>query len=111
MYHRYWQRLTNNATCPAYFLWYGFSMTAEVPRGRGRPPTGVTPKRNIRLGEVWERGEELAALLGITMTAYVEDALRRANERVGRQLARRGDRPSSDPPEPGPAPRTGRRTR
>ncbi|HKT03495.1 MAG TPA: hypothetical protein VJT31_28540 [Rugosimonospora sp.] len=65
-------------------------MTTEVPRrGRGRPRSGVTPKRNVRIGEIWTQGEELAALLGTTMTAYVEDALRRANKRVERELGRR----------------------
>ncbi len=66
-------------------------MTTEARRRRGRPATGITPKRNVRIGEVWEHGEELAAQLGMTMTAYVEDALRRANERVRRQLARRAN--------------------
>jgi hypothetical protein len=58
------------------------------PRRRGRPRTGVTRKRNVRIGVVWTRGEELAAQLGVSMTAYVEDAIRRANARVERQLRR-----------------------
>jgi len=56
-------------------------MTEETTRRRGRPATGVTPKRNVRIGEVWARGEMLAAQLGVSMTAYVEEALRRENAR------------------------------
>ena len=64
-------------------------MTEEsAPKRRGRPRTGETPKRNVRIGETWTRGEELAAQLGITMTAYVEDALRRQNAKVERDLRR-----------------------
>lgn len=58
----------------------------QQPRRRGRPATGQTPKRNVRIGDVWDQGERLAAALGVSMTAYVEEALRRENARVGRQL-------------------------
>lgn len=62
---------------------------AEIPpRRRGRPATGVTPKRNVRMGETWTRGEELAGQLGLSMTAYVEQALSEKNARVERQLKR-----------------------
>ncbi|GGN86428.1 hypothetical protein GCM10010112_68010 [Actinoplanes lobatus] len=58
----------------------------EQPRRRGRPATGVTPKRNVRIGETWEQGEGLAARQRLTMTAYVEEALRRHNAYVDRLL-------------------------
>ena len=63
-------------------------MEESAPRRRGRPATGVTPKRNIRMGATWERGEELAAELGVSMTAYVEEALKRHNAKVERDLRR-----------------------
>jgi hypothetical protein len=69
----------------------------EQERKRGRPRTGVTPKRNVRLGAVWAEGERLAARLGLTMTAYVEAALRRENARIERQL-RKGDAPNPGQP-------------
>lgn len=50
--------------------------TTARPR-RGRPPTGVTPKRNIRIGPVWDQAAEIASARGETMTAVVEAALRR----------------------------------
>ena len=65
-----------------------FGMEAEK-RPRGRPATGVTPKRNIRVGATWDRGEELAKELGLNMTAYVEQALTRENARVERELRRK----------------------
>lgn len=66
-------------------------MTEESsPRRRGRPATGITPKRNVRIGDTWTRGEELAQQLGVSMTAYVEEALKRHNAKVERDL-RRGD--------------------
>lgn len=68
----------------------------EHPRRRGRPATGQTPKRNVRIGVPWDRGEELAQALGITMTAYVEQALRRENARVERQLRRDPGVPNVD---------------
>lgn len=69
----------------------------EAPRRRGRPATGVTPKRNIRLGATWDRGEELGRQLAelrgekFSMTAYVEEALRRENARIERELRRSGN--------------------
>jgi hypothetical protein len=64
-------------------------MEQESKRRPGRPATGVTPKRNVRIGATWDRAEELAQQLGMTTTAYVEEALRRENARVERQLGRR----------------------
>ena len=58
------------------FLWYGFAMDDTEKRPRGRPRTGVTPKRNIRVGEIWDQAAELAAARGETMTAVIERALR-----------------------------------
>lgn len=43
----------------------------ETKRGRGRPATGVTPKRNIRVGDVWDRAEALAADDGENMAKLV----------------------------------------
>ncbi len=50
-------------------MWYIFRV--EEKRKPGRPATGVTPKRNIRVGEIWDRCEELAAADGETMTKLV----------------------------------------
>lgn len=47
----------------------------EEKRGRGRPATGVTPKRNIRVGDVWDQAEELAAADGETITDLVKRLL------------------------------------
>lgn len=68
----------------------------------GRPATGVTTKRNVRIGAAWDRAEELALELarrdgtvrirdGVehgNVTAYVEQALREHNARVERRLQR-----------------------
>ncbi|SCL33536.1 hypothetical protein [Micromonospora inyonensis] len=69
----------------------------EPPKASG--PTGhrVTPKRNIRLGATWDRAEELGRQLAelrgekFSMTAYVEEALRRENARIERELRRSGN--------------------
>lgn len=58
----------------------------EQPRKVGRPATGQTRVRTVRIGDVWDQGERLASALGMTMTAYVEEALRRENRRAGRQV-------------------------
>lgn len=53
-------------------------MTApQEKRGPGRPRTGVTPKRNIRVGQVWDDAAAIAAERGETMTAVVARALQR----------------------------------
>lgn len=49
-------------------------MTEKRPRGR--PATGVTPKRNIRVGQVWDDAAAIAAQRGETMTAVIERTLR-----------------------------------
>lgn len=55
----------------------------EVPkRGRGRPvTTGVTPKRNIRIGDLWDRAEVIARRRDETMTDIVKPAVERALRR------------------------------
>lgn len=85
-------------------------MTEEIhlPKRRGRPATGVTPKRNVRIGTTWDRAEELALELARldgtvrtdrdgkehgNVTAYVEEAIRRENARRQRELKRTDERP------------------
>jgi hypothetical protein len=65
----------------------------ETPRRRGRPATGGTPKRNIRVGNDWDTGEKLAARLGMSMSDYVRDAIGRRNAAALRELARRHNQP------------------
>lgn len=51
-------------------MWYIFSV--EEKRRPGRPKTtGVTPKRNIRVGPIWDEAETYAKENGETMTALV----------------------------------------
>ena len=53
-------------------------MTAPKEKRRpGRPRTGVTPKRNIRVGRIWDDAAAVAAERGETMTAVVARALER----------------------------------
>jgi len=56
-------------------------MINALPGGKrkpGRPvTTGVTPKRNIRVGDVWDRCAELAAADSETMTTLVTRLLTR----------------------------------
>ncbi|MEU8334785.1 hypothetical protein [Micromonospora tulbaghiae] len=73
----------------------------QQPRRRGRPATGITPKRNVRIGAAWDQAEQLALELARqagtvrtdrdgkehgNVTAYVEEALREHNARVERRL-------------------------
>ncbi len=58
------------------------------PRRRGRPATGETPKRQVRIGSEWERAEAASAASGLKIAAYVEQALKRENDRVERQQLR-----------------------
>ncbi|MEV1321943.1 hypothetical protein AB0J14_38345 [Micromonospora arborensis] len=74
----------------------------QPPKRRGRPATGVTTKRNVRIGAAWDRAEELALELarrdgtvrtrdGVehgNVTAYVEEAIREHNARVEKRLQR-----------------------
>ena len=70
-------------------MWYGkpVSDTEEQPKRRGRPPTGVIPKRNIRVGAVWDDVERLtqATEPGVTMTTVVTRLLERELRRLRRQ--------------------------
>lgn len=51
-------------------MWYIFSV--EEKRGPGRPrTTGTTPKRNIRVGAVWDQAETIAHAHGEKMTGLV----------------------------------------
>lgn len=43
----------------------------EEKRGRGRPATGVTPKRDVRVGDIWDQAAELAAADGEKMPALI----------------------------------------
>ena len=52
----------------------------ETPRrGPGRPPKpeGAKPKRNIRIGPIWDEAAAIAEQRGETMTAVIDAALRR----------------------------------
>jgi len=46
-------------------------MNEQEKRGRGRPATGVTAKRNIRVGQPWDDAEKIASAHGETMTMLV----------------------------------------
>jgi hypothetical protein len=61
----------------------------EEKRRPGRPRTGVTPKRNIRVGKIWDEAAGLAAADGETMTALVERLLQRYVRR--RRISRPDD--------------------
>jgi len=63
-------------------LWYIKCMMEETePKRRGRPATGQTPKRNIRIGTVWDDAEKIAVKRGEKMTQVVEAELRRYVQR------------------------------
>lgn len=51
--------------------------TTPAKRPRGRPRTGQTPKRNIRIGPIWDQAAALAAQRGETMTAVIARLLER----------------------------------
>jgi hypothetical protein len=79
-------------------------------RPRGRPATGITEKRQVRIGDTWDRAEALALELARSqgkvrkvknretgeteekgdIAGYVEEALQRHNAHIERQLARQG---------------------
>ncbi len=62
-------------------------MTEEAaPRRRGRPATGITPKRNVRIGPLWDDCEAQARDDDETMTAFVVEALTRELARRRRRL-------------------------
>lgn len=43
--------------------WYS-KCVEETKRRRGRPATGVTPKRNLRVGPIWDEAAAIAAERG-----------------------------------------------
>ena len=47
----------------------------ETPRRGGRPATGKTPTRSVRIGDVWDRARAIAEQRGTTITAVIEHAL------------------------------------
>lgn len=50
----------------------------------GRPPTGTTPLRSIRIGDpVWQPAKQIAAQRGETLTSVIERALRAYIRRHG----------------------------
>jgi hypothetical protein len=55
-------------------------MEAEK-RPRGRPRTGITPKRNIRYGALWDEAEKIAKARKETMTEVVTPILDRGLRR------------------------------
>lgn len=59
-------------------------MEETTQKRRGRPPTGETPKRYLRVGQLWEEAATLAAQRGETMTALVIRALEREVRRLRR---------------------------
>jgi hypothetical protein len=67
------------------------TVTEPEKRRPGRPRTGVTPKRNIRIGEVWDQAADLARARGESMTAVVERALKHYVQRY------RAERPGGTP--------------
>jgi hypothetical protein len=57
-------------------VWYKYSMTEPTQkRPRGRPATGQTPTRSIRIGQKWEIAAEIAAARGESMTTVIDRLL------------------------------------
>jgi hypothetical protein len=54
----------------------------------GRPATGQTPVRPIRLGPIWDRARRAAAEDGEKLAVFVERALTRELDRRARRLER-----------------------
>jgi hypothetical protein len=63
--------------------------TPDEKRRPGRPATGVTPKRQIRIGATWDRCEALAAAEGERFAVFVERALLAEERRMLRAQDRR----------------------
>lgn len=74
-------------------VWYSKCMVEEsAPKRRGRPATGITPKRNVRIGATWDQAEACAKDHGFaTMTRFVEAALIEKMARMERQDRRAAD--------------------
>jgi hypothetical protein len=64
----------------------------EEKRPRGRPrTTGTTPKRDVRVGEVWDQARAVATARGETMREVLERALKHYVQRY------RAERPGGTP--------------
>lgn len=67
-------------------------MTSDAPkRGPGRPKRTapeIKPRTAGRIGAVWDEAVDIAHALGMTTTAYVEEALKRENARRRRRAER-----------------------
>jgi hypothetical protein len=65
---------------------YAGGMTEENRGGRPKgSTTGRLPLRTLKMGPLWEQGKAVAQAHGMTMTALVEEALRREIARLERQ--------------------------
>ena len=51
----------------------------------GRPATGQTPVRTMRIGSAWDQAKAIADQRGDKMVAIIEAALRRYVSRYGQQ--------------------------
>lgn len=60
---------------------YSFVVTEETKRSRGRPSTGVTPIRHLRVGALWDEAEAIAKRRNETMTDIVKPSVERALKR------------------------------
>jgi len=56
------------------FLYYSNGMST-TPRRPGRPATGQTPTRSIRIGDVWDDARRVAGQRGETITDVITSAL------------------------------------
>lgn len=61
-----------------------------VRRGPGRPPTGKTPTRSLRMGTVWDQARSVAVVRGETITEVIEAALGRYVARNRHLLGAKG---------------------
>lgn len=76
-------------------MWHTFcgtvsDMEETMKRRPGRPATGVTPKRDIRIGPVWDEAAALASERGEKMAALVTRLL----EREVRRMRREAEKPA-----------------
>jgi len=70
-------------------VWYIYCVSEEKKR-RGRPATGVTPKRNLRVGPVWDEAAAIAEARGETITDVARPILERGLRRYIRQHGQEG---------------------
>lgn len=73
---------------------------APPQRRPGRPATGQTPVRTVRIGNVWDRCMTLAQQRGEKMTALVERALIAEEKRLNRQFGSRTSGSATPPTGP-----------